>query len=136
MRAEVEERRMYNDVVGADCLGMPCEIEHRFEALIGARHHDAARFFGDGRLGGALSLFVRHGVELALLAVDEDPGDAEVAVPVAEVPAPTRLVEAQLRCERCERCRPDATQMFARVGLGIRAAIFHGESLNPLNPSK
>src|SRR5688500_20083992 len=109
---------------------MPRQLYHRILSQDRAGHHDRAALLGHRQLRGALALLERHGVELALLAVDKEARDAELAGPVAQVAAPARLVEAEIGLERRKGGGPDAAQMLARIGLGVLAAIMHAASLN------
>jgi hypothetical protein len=60
---KMQDRRVDDDVVGADCFGMSGEFDDYVHVLIGTRH-DGAEFrrfrFVDGDLEGALALGQRH----------------------------------------------------------------------------
>ena len=91
---EMQHRRVHDDVVGADRLRVPGEIEDHVEVLVGARQDGApAAQLLDRDVERALALGHRHREELALLAADEHAVDAEIVDPVAQVPAQAGLVD-------------------------------------------
>ena len=130
---EMQDRRVYDDVVGADLLGMAGEVYHHVHVLIGAGHDGLAtpRRGLDRELEAPLALLQRHREELALLAGDEQPVDLQVVEPVADVLAKAVLVHGEGIGERGERCCPDALHMGAGIGLGVLPGVFH-EALFPL----
>src|SRR5262245_45248251 len=122
---------MHHDVVGADRLRIAGELDHRVEALVGARQDGAvAANLIDRDLERALALGKRHREELALLAAYEHTINAEVVDPMAEVAAETLFVERAIGPKGGERRRPDALEIGAGIGLGIGAGETHGPPVN------
>src|SRR5262249_27998517 len=118
--------RMHHDVVGADRLRVPGEIDDGAEILIRARQDRAMPAQPlDRSVEAWLALGDRHGEELALLAADENAVDAEIVDPVAQVPAQTRLIDRQVGRKRRQRRRPNALEMLAGVILGLASAVVH-----------
>src|SRR5262250_2703180 len=123
---EMQHGRMHHDVVGADRLRVPGEIDDGVEILIRARQDRAmaAQLF-DRYVEAALALGDRHGEELALLAADENAVDAEIVDPVAQGPAQARLVDRQVGRKRRQRRRPNALEMLAGIILRIASSVVH-----------